>query len=123
MEIPGCGNFVDQGSVLQSEVRVFKNFCEKQIHGVEGSPERLVVVELAVDVVRLFVLLLETLPDLGLLQNRPRLPARSLSQSAAESSDRCRRLTDAYSPGAGACGGGAAATELEALQRTLSGRN
>ena len=82
------------------------------------APERLVVVELlamsaaaaAVDVVRVFALLVETLPDLGLLQDRPRLPARTPPQPAA-AADRCRWLADA----------GAAAADFEALQRTLSG--
>ena len=81
------------------------------------APERLVVVELlamaaaTVDVVRVFALLVETLPDLGLLQDRPRLPARTPPQSDATAADRCRWLADA----------GAAAADFEALQRTLSG--
>ena len=82
-----------------------------------SAPERLVVVELlamaaaaaSVDVVRVFALLVETLPDLGLLQDRPRLPARASPESTA--ADRCRWLADA----------GAAAADFEALQRTLSG--
>ena len=82
-----------------------------------SAPERLVVVELlamaaaTVDVVRVFALLVETLPDLGLLQDRPRLPARTPPESTAAAADRCRWLADA----------GAAAADFEALQRTLSG--
>ena len=83
-----------------------------------AAPERLVVVELlamaaaaAVDVLRVFALLVETLPDLGLLQDRPRLPARTPPESTAATADRCRWLADA----------GAAAADFEALQRTLSG--
>ena len=119
MEIPGCGNLVDQGSVLEwkLDVEIPMKATYFEIFQ-DTAPERLVVVELlamaadaAVNVLRVFALLVETLPDLGLLQDRPRLPARTPPQSDATAADRCRWLADA----------GAAAADFQALQRTLSG--
>ena len=106
-------------------MRIISNALPFRIKSCTGSlhkryvPERLVIE--VVDVVRVLVLLFETLPDFGLLQNRPRLPAAR--RATAPAADRCRLFTDACSADSSSgCGcGGAAAAALEALQRALAG--